>query len=75
MAHYRLYALDHEGQFSRAANFECSTDEEALDQATGPRKPSRPVALWRIGHSGRWLKEFDGKPKAENPSPPFTQLP
>jgi hypothetical protein len=59
MAHYRLYALDHEGQLSRAANFECSTDDDALREAFRRGSPSRVVALWRIGNSGRWLKEFN----------------
>ena len=62
MAHYRLYAVDHDGRFRRASDFECSTDEEALGRASEPAKPPRLVALWRIGHAGRWLKEFKGKP-------------
>ena len=62
MARYRLYALDHEGQFRRAANFECSTDDEALREASWRGRRSHAVARWRIGHSGRWLKEFNISP-------------
>jgi hypothetical protein len=62
MAHYRLYALDCEGHFGRAADFECSTDEEALGRASEPAKQLGGVALWRIGHCGKLLKAFTGRP-------------